>query len=255
MPLDRSDARPKLAATISPLGTGDAPLGVREAIAWLSEIGLRGAQLSATDSATRPRELGASARRDLRATLARHELACAGLDFFIPTAHYTDPAHVARAFDALLGAIGLAADLGGAPVTAAIPPEAPADFRAAIGAEAARLGVSVLIPAGASPAELAAPFAVSVDCAAVLAEAGRPEEVVARLGRALGGVRLVDLLRSGLRGPILEPAESRLDALAVRMALEVSGFAGLAVLDARQWQEPRRGILDSARRWARLCSA
>ena len=58
----------------------------------------------------------------------------------------------------------------------------------------------------------------------------------------------------GVRGPILEPGESRLDALAVRMAIEVSSFAGLPVLDARQWQEPRRGIADSARRWAQLCS-
>ena len=254
MPQPRIDARPNLAATVAPLGADASPLGVREAVAWLSELGVRGAQLSATDPATRPRDLGASARRDLRAMLARHELACAGLDFFIPAAHYTDPTHVSRAFDALLGAIGLAADLGGAPVTAAIPSDVPADFRAAIGAEASRLGVAVLIPAGASPVDLAAPFAPAVDCATVLGESGRPEEVIARLGPRLGGVRLVDLLRSGLRGPILEPGESRLDALAVRMAIEVSSFAGLPVLDARQWQEPRRGIADSARRWAQLCS-
>ncbi|MEY3143170.1 MAG: hypothetical protein RLY21_1663 [Planctomycetota bacterium] len=255
MPLARADARPNLAATIAPLGADASPLGVREAIAWLSELGLRGAQLSATDPATRPRDLGASARRDLRATLARHELACSGLDFFIPTAHYTDPTHVSRAFDALLGAIGLAADLGCAPVTAAIPSDVSADFRAAVGAEASRLGVAVLIPAGATPVDIESPFAATVDCATVLGESGRPEEVIARLGPRLGGVRLVDLLRSGLRGPILEPGESRLDALAVRMAIEISGFAGLPVLDARQWQEPRQGIADSARRWAQLCSA
>lgn len=255
MPHARLHERPNLAATIAPLAAEMPALGVREAIAWLSELGLRGAQLSATDPATRARDLGASARRDLRATLARHELVCSGLDFFIPTAHYGDPAHVSRAFDALVGAIGLAADLGGAPVTAAIPPDAAPDFRAAIGAEASRLGVVVLVPTGATPVELDAPFAATVDCATVLGESGRPEEAIARLGPRLGGVRLVDLLRSGLRGPILEPGESRLDALAVRMAIEVSGFAGLPVLDARQWQEPRRGIVDSARRWAQLCSA
>lgn len=253
MPQSRIDVRPNLAATIAPLAADASPLGVRDAIAWLSELGLRGAQLSATDPATRARDLGASARRDLRATLARHELACSGLDFFIPAAHYTDPTQVSRAFDALLGAIGLAADLGGAPVTAAIPADATADFRAGIAAEASRLGVSVLIPTGATPVELGAPFAATVDCATVLGESGRPEEVIARLGPRLGGVRLVDLLRSGLRGPILEPGESRLDALAVRMAIEVSGFAGLPILDARQWQEPRRGIADSSARWSQLC--
>jgi hypothetical protein len=253
MPQQRIDARPALAATIAPLASGAQPLGVREAIAWLSELGLRGAQLSATDPATRPRDLGASARRDLRATLVRHELACSGIDFFIPTAHYTDPTHVSRAFDALLGAIGLAADLGGAPVTAAIPTDAAPDFRAGVAAEASRLGVAVLIPVGATPVPLDAPLAPSVDCAMVLGESGRPEDTIARLGPRLGGVRVVDLLRSGLRGPILERGESRLDALAVRMAIETSGFAGLPILDARQWQEPARGIADSAQRWAQLC--
>lgn len=253
MPHAQIHERPNLAATIAPLAADTPALGVREAIAWLSEIGLRGAQLSATDPATRARELSASARRDLRATLARHELVCAGLDFFIPAAHYTDPANITRAFDALSGAIGLAADLGGGSVTAAIPADVAHDFRAAIGVEASRRGVMVLVPMGATPAELDAPFAASVDCATVLGESGRPEDVIARLGPRLGGVRLVDLLRSGLRGPILEPGESRLDALAVRMAMEVSGFNGMALLDARQWQEPRRGIADSAARWTQLC--
>jgi hypothetical protein len=255
MPHSRIDTRVNLAATVAPLTDGASPLTVRESIAWLSELGLRGAQLSATDAATRARDLGASARRDLRATLARHELACSGLDFFIPVAHYTDPAHVSRAFDAMVGAIGLGADLGGAPVTAAMPADTPVDFRAAIAAEASRLGIRVLVPVGASPAELDAPFAASVDCAMVLGESGRPEEAIARLGARLGGVRIVDLLRSGLRGPILEKGESRLDALAVRMAIDVAGFAGLAVLDARQWQEPRRGIADSTQRWRQLLPA
>jgi hypothetical protein len=247
-----TDDRPNLAATIAPLAADPSPLGGREAIAWLSELGLRGAQISATDAATRPRDLGASARRDLRATLVRHELRCSGLDFFIPAAHYTDPSHVSRAFDALLGALGLAADLGGAPVTAAVPADAPADLVAAVACEAARLGVAVLLPTTDADGGLREPFAASVDCAAVLAAGGRPEDLITRLGARLGGVRLVDLLRSGMRGPLLEPGESRLDVLGVRVAVEVSGFAGLPVLDARQWHEPRRGLVESIDRLRRI---
>ncbi len=253
-----SDARPNLAATVAPLSADAEPLTVREAIAWLSTIGLRGAQLSATDPATRPRELSTSARRDLRSTLARNEIVCSGIDFLIPAAHYSDPAYVSRAFDAFVGAIGLAADLGGAPVTSSLPADASHELRAAVAAEASRLGVSVLLPidpsnASACPDE---PFAASVDCARVLAEGGRPEELVARLGAHLGGVRVVDQLRSGLRGPILEPGEARLDVLALRMAIEVAaasaGFRGIPVLDARQWPEPRAGIAASRARWADL---
>jgi len=108
------------------------------------------------------------------------------------------------------------------------------------------------VPTAEASAALEPPCAASVDCAAVLAAEGRPEEVIARLGSRLGGVRLVDLLRSGLRGPILEPRESRLDALSVRLALEVSGFQGLPVIDARQWHDPRGGIAQSVARWNAL---
>jgi len=268
MPSASSDARQNLAATIAPLAADASPLGVREAIAWLSELGLRGAQLSATDAATRPRDLDRSARRDLRATLARHELACSGIDFFIPTAHYTDPANVSRAFDALIGAIGLAADLGRVPLTAPIPAEGAPEVRAAASESALRLGVPLLEPvttggdAGAVRPE--PPFLASVDTAAVLAAGGDPVSAVVSLGRSLGGVRVVDLLRSGLRGPILERGESRLDAGALRVALELAepGEAAVAavgaaervlpVLDARQWTSPREGVAASVARWRAL---
>jgi hypothetical protein len=50
-----------VAATVAPLGDPAS------AFAWLSAAGIRGAQLSATQPGMRPRELGESARRDLRA--------------------------------------------------------------------------------------------------------------------------------------------------------------------------------------------
>ena len=265
------DTRPNLAATIAPLAAGEAALGIREALAWISSLGYRGVQLNAADPATRPRDLGPSARRDLAATLARHELCCAGIDLFVPPAHFLDPAHQSRALDAVLSAIGLAADLGRAPVTAPLPDEPQSEraaastsgIRQAIAAEAARVGVAVLltapVPAGSvasSPAPIEPPFRAFLDCAAVLAAQGSPELEIARLGAALGAVRVVDLLRSGLRGPILEPRESRLDALAVRMACEIAPAARdgrpIAIVDARQWTDPRGGIERSIVRWRAL---
>ncbi|MFM7135022.1 MAG: hypothetical protein ACKO0W_11970 [Planctomycetota bacterium] len=259
MPPGTTDPRPAIAATISPLVSSGACADVRAALERLSRLGYRGAQLSASDPATRPRDLGASARRDLAAALARNELACSGVDLFIPPAHFADVAFVARAVDATIAAVGLAADLGRAPLVLPLPADASADVRSAIGSEASRRGVTVVVPLdGASPDEPSfadePPYARGIDCAAVLAASGRPEAVVAALGGRLGGVRLVDLLRSGLRGPILEPRASRLDALALRIALEVAGFRGLPVVDARQWADPAEGIAASIERWRELGS-
>ncbi|MFZ9880777.1 MAG: hypothetical protein ACO3QC_05185, partial [Phycisphaerales bacterium] len=80
MPPGTTDPRPAIAATISPLVSTGACADVRVALELVSRLGYRGAQLSAADPATRPRDLGASARRDLAAALARSELACAGID-------------------------------------------------------------------------------------------------------------------------------------------------------------------------------
>lgn len=264
------DTRPNLAVTIHPLSTADEPLAVREAIGWVAGLGYRGVQLNAADPATRPRDLGPSARRDLAATLARHELACAGIDLFIPPAHFHDATQQSRAFDAVIAAIGLGADLGRAPITAPLPDDLSTGIRQAIASEAERLGVQVLIapkldPAGVvSPsrptetkhASIDPPFAAFVDCAAVLAAQASPEALVASLGDQLGAVRVVDLLRSGLRGPILEPRESRLDALSLRLAIDLSPGARrgrpIAVVDARQWADIRGGIERSILRWRAL---
>ena len=138
---------------------GPGAPSMRDAFAWLARAGLRGVQLDATSPETRARDLSASARRDLRATMHRNELICAGLDFLIPPAHYADPTHVSRAFDAIVGAIGLAADLGRVPVTAPLPSDVPADIRDAVAAEGTRLGVSLLLSADSDAFAAAAPQA------------------------------------------------------------------------------------------------
>lgn len=282
------DTRPNLAVTIHPLSLGDEPMSVREALAAIAALGYRGAQLNAADPATRPRDLGPSARRDLAATLARHELACAGIDLFIPPSHFSDPAQQSRAFDAVISAIGLGADLDRAPITLPLPDDLASGLRQAIASEAERLGVHILIapkletakvgvntgagtglgstaavsssatptPAQTLERPIEPPFAAFVDCAAVLAAQLSPEALVSSLGDRLGAVRVVDLLRSGLRGPILEPRESRLDALSLRLSIDLSPASRsgrpIAIVDARQWVDVRGGIERSILRWRAL---
>lgn len=243
---------------MSPLVSSGACNGTRAALQWAGATGYRGVQLSATDPETRPRELSNSARRDLAATLARLELECSGIDLFIPSAHFADPTQVARAFDAVQATIEFAALLGRVPVT--IPLDAGGgsvddrEVRNAIAAVAGKHGVQVLLPVlnAAHMESITPPFAASIDCAAALAAGSDPSALVLQSQAVLGGVRLVDLSRAGMRIPILEPRESRLDALALRVALETAGFQGLPVVDARQWIDPQRGLSAVLERWSAL---
>lgn len=251
MPVSDQDPRAPLAATISPLVAAGDAADIRAALEWASRAGYRGVQFSATDPAMRPRDLSNSARRDLAATLARLELECSGIDLFLPAAHLSDATHVTRAHEAIVAAIELGAVLGRAPVTIPLAPGDDLEVRTAISADAQRHGVAVLLPV-VQPDECAAiasPFAASVDCAATLAAGVRPEDVVLRARAALGGVRLVDLQRSGLRGPILEPRESRLDVVALRASLDAVAFGRCLVVDARQWADPRASLERVLARW------
>jgi hypothetical protein len=79
-----------------------------------------------------------------------------------------------------------------------------------------------------------------------------PAAAIPRLLGRVAAARVVDLLRSGLRGPIGEPGGARLDAMAYRLAIEMSGFHGLPVIDCRQWQAPLQGARHCAARWVAL---
>lgn len=244
--------------TQSALSVTIAPLGVPgEALAWASSAGLRGVQLSVTGGGLRPRDLGPSARRDLRAMLTRLELTPSGIDALVPASHFIDPATAERAVDAVQGACELAADLGRVPVTVQLPAagdEATAARRdaavALVAAAADRVGVTIADLGGGAMAPWP-PVGIAVDPAAVLGDGGDPSAAVARAGARLTGVRVVDLLRSGMRGPVGVSGESRLDALAYRVAVEVAGYRGLPVVDCRQWNDPRAGVLGSMAAWQR----
>jgi sugar phosphate isomerase/epimerase len=198
-----------------------------------------------------------SARRDLAVTCGRHGVEIAGIDFWIPPAHFLDPAHVDRAVAAVAETIGLAGDVGRGPVSLSLP--VPADD-----AEADRLGAvlefladraevaGVILADHAFPAEgreRPESVGIGVDPAACLAAGHDPVLAVAGAGPALAAVRLVDLLTSGMRGPIGDPAAGQLDFDAYRLAVAMSGLARPVVVDLRQWVDPWGGLARAQSVW------
>lgn len=234
-----------------PLGVTTGPLGsAAEAIAEVAAMGLAAVQLDASDATMRPREMGASARRDLAASLRRLGLRASGIDCFVPVERFDDAAQVERAMQAVVGSIALAESLDRVPVCLHLPRlEAVA---AELRREADRRGVALAdftlpVPDGAG--------AIGIDPAALLAAGSDPSAQVAAVAGRVAAARVVDLLRSGMRGPIEQAGASRLDALAYRVALEMAGFRGLPVIDCRQWVDARRGVRESAERWTALLPA
>ena len=76
-----------------------------------SDAGYRAVQLNAASPACRPRDFDRSARRDLAAVLRRLELRTSGVDLWIPSRHFTDPAHVDRAVQSVIEAAAFAGEL------------------------------------------------------------------------------------------------------------------------------------------------
>ncbi len=241
----------------SMVGVTIAPLGSpQRAFAVLRALGARGAQLSATQPGMRPRELGASARRDLVATLARNELVASGFDVWIPPSHFVDPAHADRAIDAVVAACELAGELGRVPVTLELPVAAADDAAcrarraeavAAMAAAADRHGVRIADAGGGADAPWP-PIGASIDAAGSLAQGSDPAADLARAGARGVSVRISDLSRTGMRMPPGDPG-GRIDLLALRVAIELTGSTGLPVIDARQWAEPVEGVGRALAAW------
>jgi sugar phosphate isomerase/epimerase len=234
-----------------PLGVTLQPLGrATEALDVVASMGLGGVQFDASDPELRPREMGESARRDLAAALRRRGLVASGVDCFVPTDRFADAARVERAVEAVLGSIALAESLGRVPVCLWLPPAPHQQVGQALHREAQRRGVAL---ADFTWPDSGGSF--GVDPAMILAAGGDPAAAVAAAGSRVESARVVDLLRSGLRGPIGEAGAARLDALAYRLALELSGFRGLPVIDCRQWTDAVAGTRACAERWAALLPA
>jgi len=254
------DPRPDLSATIAPLVEGG--LDCSAALGAITNLGYRGVQWPATQPTLRPRDFDAGALRGLKSELKRLELTCSGLDVWIPPGHFLDPALLDRAVAALDAAIAFAAGVaevtGDRPVVCTLFPskaerknsgrsgEALDEAVTALAALAEREGIAIADHA----VDPAAGIGFGVDPAACLASGVDPVARVLAAGNDLCSARLVDLFRSGLRGPVGESGESRLDVSAYRATLDIVGFRRAVVVDARQWREPLSGLTKSLERWA-----
>lgn len=225
----------------------------REAFAALRELGIAGVQWPAMRGGLRPRELDASGRRDLQSTLRRHELSMSGVDLWIPPEHFGDPSRVDRAVAAVEESIRFAAEFGRCPVSLRLP-AAPGDAEAsqetafaAIGAIAERHGVA--IADHAVPIAKREGIAIGLDPVAWLAAGHDPAAIAIEHGGAIAAARLADLDRGGLRTPVGDAIEGRLDVVRYRVGLEVAGVRRLVVIDPRQWSDPIAGVRRSAAAW------
>lgn len=229
--------------------------GAREAMAWAAGAGFRAVQIDVAAPGLRPRELERSARRDLAALLRRLELACSGLDLWVPPAHFGDPARVERACEAVEQACAMADELARlsdcARVVAVMLPAAPlAGVRERLDAAALRHGAAL---ADHAHPPTAAPglesLRVGVDPAAVLAGGGDPLTAVAGAGARLAAARLSDLTGAGRVCPGLPGG--RLDASAYLAALDMSPQVRHVTLDLRQVPDSARAATDALARLVR----
>jgi len=248
-----------LAPTLSPLlAASDDPADIRAALARVSSLRFRHLQLSATQAGLRPRDLDRSARRDLLATLRRHELELSGLDCWIPASHFNDPNHQNRAVDAVRAAIELAADLGRVPISVALPADIADQplptWRSDLAAHAGRFGIAVAdhaVPPSARDGGGGA-AEIGIDPAALLSHSLDPAAMVHQNANRLAAARLSDLDQTGLRCPLGANADGRLDVLAYRVALTLAEFNRPVILDARQWIDPWKGLAISQERWTSI---
>lgn len=254
---------PELSIAMAGLDPGAIGLGglapggarIREVIAWAAQSGVRGVQIDATASGIRPRELDRSARRDLAALLRRSELACSGVDVFIPPEHLCDAATMDRAVAAILGAIELAADLAmlasGAVVTRMSGAQACVCLTLPSGEKGALPGVVSVRDAvirhaesrGVLLADCAWPISdavaeetlgVGLDPAVVLNAGADPVQLAATLGKRVVDARLTDI-KQGPGGLRCVPGSGggRLDVMGYLVTLVASGYTRHVVLDVR----------------------
>lgn len=241
-----------------PISVFDLP--PRPGLALANRLGFRAVTLSAAQAGLRPRELDRSARRGLLAELHRLELECTGIELFLPREHYEQSEHIDRALAAANQAITLADDLGALSIFLRLPPAgddgagSEAIRELANAAAGARVRVSDVSLDGQALVSVRKgeelPIDVGMDTAAWIAEGSDPIAGIVELDKRLGGIRLVDLDANGMRVPA--SAGRGLDLGAVRTGLEIGGFTGSVVLDARGWSDPINGLMNDLKAWRAL---
>ena len=181
-------ALPTFELSLSASGLRDADgrdLDIRATLEFARSAEYHAIQLNAADPLTRPRELSRSARRDLAAHIRRHELACSGVDLWIPKAHFSDETKIDRVVGALCDAVEFAADIadltgGQRLLSIAVPWQAGGAVLAEVAGRAASIGVTVANHAYPWPEDLSAdgPVRVGIDPATIILASADPAQAV-----------------------------------------------------------------------------
>lgn len=218
----------------------------REAIARSAQRGFAWVQLDATQRGVRPRELDASARRDLAAAASRSNIRFSGLDLMIPSKDFADSQSVDRAVSAVIAATVLLGDLvrlgaarTGASVSVVLPVAVERSAVEALGSAADRNGVLIANHA----VEPLAGVGVGIDPAMHLMAGLSPSG--AALNTQVVAGRLSDASEIG-RVPV---GEGNLSVLEYVVALSTAGFAGSMVVDVRGLPDPEAGIAQAVEAW------
>lgn len=226
------------------------PGGAREQITHAAGLGYRAVQLDATAPGVRARDLDRSGWRDLAALLRRLGLGLSGLDLWVPSSHFADPAKTDRAVGAVTQAVELASELSscvgavrdgtrvGAVVCVTLPENLPAGVRAHVESGANLCGVRIADHAWPVRATGEGAIGVGFDPAAVILAGADPVGELTRLKAPPWSARLNDLSSAGR----IEPGsrEGKLDVPAYEAVLITKGYAGFLVVDLR-------GLADVAR--------
>lgn len=233
---------------------GSAKAGLSQ----IAKSGFTTVQLDAAMPGVRPRELDASARRDLKSTITRNGLALAGVDLMIPPEHYSDPAHLDRAASAIAAACQFAADLGRVALTLNLPTkQADADLVASVLAAADHVGTPLVICDPCEPAELhdwltqhnSAPLTAGIDPAALLMTRIDPAQAAQTLTGQLGAARLSDATR-GQAASQTPLGQGDLDLLSYRVCVDLAQpIHGPVVLDLRGLANPINAAAHAKAAW------
>lgn len=224
---------------------------VRMWIDWAADHGFRGVAIDGATPGMRARELNRSARRDLASLLRRRELDFAGVDLWIPAAHFVSPEHQDRAHAATVGAIEFARELAslcgnrGAVVSVSLPHgEAGASLD---GLRERALLCDVTLADHVWPPRAATDgLEIGLDPATALLAGADPAVELPRISDRLGCVRLSDANSAG-RATV---GEGRLDLEAFRMSIVGVNWRSSVLIDVRGLEDCAAGAVRALALWA-----
>lgn len=247
-----------LAPTLGPLVqvTGRPP---RQVLSMIAEQGFGSVQLDATLPGLRPRELDTSARRDLIATAKRSGLMIAGIDFFIPAEHYSDPQHCDRAAQAVGAACSFAGELGRVPLSLNLPVgQADAAIVQSVIEQADASGITLAIHDEAQLDTLTAwlskqapPHAgVGLDPAALLIRDQDPADVAQSFSEMVRVARLSDASKGQADGGRQVTGAGSLQVMPYRVSVDLAPKRlGPVVLDLRGLTAPLQAMASAKAVW------